>query len=407
VRKLAGLTLFLLGFSAGLPFALVGTTLTARYADQGLDLLIIGCLSWISLPYLLKVFFAPLVDRYVPFGGERRRTWIMLSQIMVFLGIVSMASFDPLHHTFVLAGLAFLVALFSSIQDIAIDAYRAELLLPSERGLGAALYVGGYRTALILSGSLSLVLATWWGWQATYFIMALLMLVGLIANLYAPAIQGRRRAPTSLYHALTAPFKELMSRPGVGLLLFFVMTYRLSEMFTSSTGTLMMPFLLQGLSFGKEVVGLTQGIGLAASLVGMFVGGACLLSVSLYRALFYFGLLQAISNLPYAWLAVSGAKLPLLFFAVIFDNFSAGLGMAAFISFLMGICDKRYTATQFALLSALGIMVGRVLLTPIAAWVQVHVGWHDFFLWNCVLSFPCLLILLLQKNTVMVPYETQ
>jgi len=291
---------------------------------------------------------------------------------------------------------------------MAVDAYRTDLLPAEERGIGTAVYVAGWRIALLVSGSLSLILVKHIGWNTTYFLMALPILIGLMASIFGPELTTNIAISKNFRTAIIEPFKELLQRPQIELILLFIIFFKLAEAFTSTTGTLMMPFLLNGVGFETDVVGIVhKGAGLITSIIGMFVGGYFMARISLYRALMIFGFLQAVSNLSYAWLAVSGANLSIFIFSVVFDNFSAGLGMAAIIAYIMSLCDRRYTATQFAIFTALALL-GRVVLSPAAAWLQQQIGWPQFFVVCFFLALPALLILkYLHAEDLVVRHETQ
>ncbi len=375
----------LLGFSSGLPLALTGGTLQAWLTVSGVDIVTIAWFSWIGIPYLLKFLWSPLMDRFVPPFLGRRRGWMLLTQLALILGIVALASVSPQHNLWLLGGFALWVAFMSASQDIVIDAYRADLLPAPERGMGAAVSVLGYRIAMLASGGLALVLADQIGWRQTFFAMAALMCVGLIVSIMAPEPAERGAPPGSLRAAVVAPLKDLLSRPGALQLLALIALYKFGD---ALAGTLATAFLIRGVGFSLTEVGaINKALGLASLLAGGLVGGLLLVRMSLTRALLLFGVLQAISNLSFALLAWAGKSYPLLVFAVGFENLASGMGTAAFVAFAMALCNHSFSATQYALLSALASL-GRILFGPVSGGVVAATGWANFFVLTFVAALP-------------------
>jgi MFS transporter, PAT family, beta-lactamase induction signal transducer AmpG len=383
---------FFLGFASGLPFALTAGTLQAWYTVRGVDVAIIGFLALSWLPYCLKFLWAPLLDRYVlPFLG-RRRGWILLAQLSLMVGFIAMGGIDPGLAPLRLGLLAFVVVFLSATQDIAIDAYRTEILLPDERGMGAAMAVAGYRLAIIVSGGVALILADYAGWQVTYNVMAILMGIGVLACVLGPEPPSAR-PPQHLRTAVIEPWKEFTSRHGALLIVLFIILYKVAEAFTSSTGSLMSTFLLRGIGFSLTTVGtVNKGVGLTATIVGVFLGGILMPRLGLYRSLLFFGMAQAVTNLLFMLLAIAGPHHGLLWLAVAGDNLAAGLATAAIVAFLMSICDHRYTATQFAIFTALAALP-RIILSPVMGVVADYVSWPMFFFITFLLALPGLFVL--------------
>lgn len=383
-------TLFL-GFSSGLPIALCTSTLQAWLTVSGVSLVTIGFATLIGQPYVYKFLWAPLFDRYLPPLLGRRRGWIMLLQIALAITMACMAMLDPRTHLMLIATLAFVLAFLSSSQDINIDAYRTDLLPPDERGLGAAMVTGGYRVAMLVSGGLALIFAGIYGWHTTYLLMAGLMIVQVLVTWWGPEPIAVPKPPATLTKAVVEPFKEFFSREAAVAILIFVVIYKLSDAFALTLGS---TFLLRGLGFSLADVGtIYKTVGLGSTLVGVFVGGMLMKRLSLYRSLLYFGILQGVSNLAFMVLAMAGKSYPLLVGAVFLENFCGGLGTVAFLAFLMSLCDLRYTATQFAVLSALSA-VGRVFVGPIAAVMVKELGWAEFYFWAAMIMVPALFLLI-------------
>ena len=352
-----------LGFSSGLPLALSGGTLQAWLTVEGVDIRTIGLFSLVGLPYTLKFLWAPLMDRFViPIFG-RRRGWIVLCQ-MVLIGIIlGMSASSPKNALWLLAVLAFFLTFVSASQDIAIDAYRAEVLKTPERGLGAAVSVTGYRVAMLVSGALALILSEYLGWRTTYMLMALILTLGVLAVWLGPEPEYSGVPPASMKEAVAGPFTEFFSRSGVWSLLALIILYKLGDAFAGSLTT---TFLIRGVNFSVGEVGaINKGMGLAATIIGAIYGGLLMARLRLFNSLLIFGILQAVSNLSFMVLALVGKNYPLMIFTIAFENLAGGMGTAAFVAFLMALCNQRYTATQFALLSALASL-GRVFVGPLS-----------------------------------------
>ena len=375
----------LLGFSSGLPLALTGGTLQAWLTVSGVDIVTIAWFSWIGVPYLLKFLWSPVMDRFVPPFLGRRRGWILLMQLALVLGIVGMAVSPARPELWLLAALALWIAFASASQDIVIDAYRTDLLPAAERGMGAAVSVLGYRIAMLASGGLALILADQYGWRLTFFAMAGLMGVGIVTNLFAPEPVLRGTPPRSLREAVIEPLKDLMSRSGALQLLALIALYKFGD---ALAGTLTTAFLIRGVGFSLTDVGtINKVLGLISLLAGGFLGGLLLVRMRLVRALLLFGVLQAISNLSFAVLAWAGKSYPLLVFAVGFENLASGMGTAAFVAFAMALCNHSFSATQYALLSALASL-GRILFGPVTGALVEVAGWANFFVLTFVAALP-------------------
>lgn len=386
-RRIA--VILLLGFSSGLPLPLVSGTLTAWYTVAGVSLMSIGVLSLVQMPYLLKPLWAPILDRFSPLFLERRRSWLLVTQFCVAMALLLMSFLSPQQHPHQLVYVAFLVAFFSASQDIAYDAYRTDLLSDKERGLGSAMVSMGYRVALLVSGSLALIMASYWGWRITYMIMAALMMAQVLVTWLSPVIE-EDIAPSSMFQAVIMPFSIFFKRPYAFYILLFIVFYKLADAFALSLST---TFLIRGVGFSLADIGIVmKSSAMAASLLGALVGGLWMIRLSQYRSLFIFGVLQALSNVGYLLLAVYGHVMALMVAAVFIEYFCGGLASVAFIAYLMNLCHQRFTATQYALFSALA-SVGRVLIGPFAAWVAQRWGWLDYFLISIMLGFPALLLL--------------
>ena len=380
----------LLAFSSGLPLALSGSVLQAWYTVSGVSLMSIGLLTLVHQPYVYKFLWAPFSDRFVPFKLGRRRSWLLLAQLALALTLFAMGMLSPTREPLLLAGLALALAFFSATQDIVFDAYRTEILYASEYGIGASLNTIGYRFAMIVAGAIGLILADHLGWRFMYSFMAVLMLLEVLVTLKAPRPESASERPASFRLAVVLPFKEFMTRPYAGLMLLFIVIYKLSDVFVLSLNSV---FILRHLGFSLTVVGsIGKTVGLGASLLGTVVAGFLFKRLGLYRALFAFGVFQCLTNLGYLALACVGKSLWLYVLAHFLEMFGTGLSAVAFVAFLMVLCDQRYTATQFALFSALGA-VGLTYVGPLAAFSVQHVGWIWFYFGTVLVGIPALLLL--------------
>ncbi|AFZ60205.1 AmpG family muropeptide MFS transporter [Anabaena cylindrica FACHB-243] len=388
-RKMAAL--ILLGFSSGLPLFLTSKTLQAWMTVENVDLTAIGLFSLVGVPYSLKFLWSPLLDWFtLPFLG-RRRGWLITIQIGLLIAIACMALQQPKQALQLLAINAVAIAFLSATQDIAADAYRTDILEQLEMGAGAAVFVLGYRIALLLTGSLALILADNIPWSSVYLLMSVGMVIGIIATLFAPEPK-EITPPESLTAAVILPFGEFIQRQGILqalLTLLFIVLYKLGDSFVNNMST---PFLLQT-GFTQTDIGAIQGgMGLIATIVGTLAGGAFLSKIGLNRSLWVFGALQAVSNLAYLVLAQVGKNYQVLLLTINIENFCAGLGTAAFVAFLMNMCNQRYSATQYALLSSF-MAVSRDILVAPAGSLAKNTGWPLFFVISILAAVPGLLLL--------------
>jgi PAT family beta-lactamase induction signal transducer AmpG len=396
-----------LAFSSGLPLALTSGTLQAWMTVEGVDLFTMGIFTLVGLPYTLKFLWSPVMDRFVPPFLGRRRGWLLVTQIALAAGIAAMAMLSPREDLALLAFFAVFVAFASASQDIAFDAFRTDSVTPEQRGPAGALTVVGYRIAMLVSGALALALVAgdaWLpalGWRNTYLLMAGLMGVGLVATLLAKEPPPVAPPPRTMREAFVEPLREFLSRQGALWLLLLLILYKLGDAFA---GALTTAFLLRGVGFSlADVAYVNKGMGLAATIVGALLGGAIMVRLDLYRSLMAFGILQAVSNLTFMWLAAAGKSYPVMIVAIGFENLSGGMGTVAFVALLMALCDHRFTATQYALLSALAAF-GRVYVGPAAGFATdpryLGLGWSTFFFLTFVVALPGLLLLAWKRRTI-------
>jgi MFS transporter, PAT family, beta-lactamase induction signal transducer AmpG len=373
-----------LGFVSGLPLALTAGTLQAWLTVAGVDLKTIGIFTLVGLPYSIKFLWAPLMDRItLPWLG-RRRGWMLLMQIAVAAGLATMALVGTENGPRWLGVTAIAVAFLSASLDIVCDAYRTDVLLPAERGFGAAVWVNGYRLALLLASAGALVLADYIGWRGTYLALAGLMAAGVVTILLSPNPPLAGVTPKSLTEAVGLPLRELFSRPAIYGLLSLIVLYKLGD---AVAGSLQTAFFIGGLGFTAGEVGYVKGLGIFATLIGALAGGMVMAKTGLARSLLVFGLFQALSNLTFMGLAWMGKSYEALAASVVIENVTGGMGTAAFVALVMSLCDHRYTATQFALLSSLEAL-GRVFSGRPSAEAVNLLGWGWFFFLSFLLALP-------------------
>ncbi|MCY2926806.1 MAG: AmpG family muropeptide MFS transporter [Planctomycetota bacterium] len=378
----------LMGFSSGLPLALSGTTLQLWAQEAGVSLETIGLFAAVALPYTLKFLWSPLMDRYVPPLLGRRRGWMLFCQVGLAGGVAAMASVG-MSHLWALGALAMFVAFFSASQDIVIDAYRAEALAPKELGAGTALYIMGYRAGMIGSGAMAFVLADYMSWPAVYAVMAAGMGIGVAATLLAPEPQAGVRPPSTLRDAVVLPFAEFLRRRGAIEMLLFIVIYKLDAAMVAWA----MNLFMRDIGFTKTAIGINQGVGIVAMIAGATLGGAGIAALGIRRSLWIFGLFQGLAGASFTALALLGHNYAMMVGAILAENLCAGMATSAFIAFLMSLCDKRFTATQFALLTSL-MALGRVTAGVPSGWLADRIGWPAFFLVATIIAAPSLLLLL-------------
>ena len=383
------LVALLMGFSCGLPLLLTITVLQAWMHEVGVDIKVIGLFSLVGLPYTLKFLWAPVLDRFsLPLFG-RRRGWLLLCQILLMLAIAGLGFTNPLASPYLVAGVAFLVTFFSASQDIVVDAYRREDLTDNELGLGSSLYVNGYRLGMLVAGSGGLIMADHISFQMVYLILSVTMLIGVITTICCREPEISVGTPTTFKEAVIGPFVDYFSRPGAWLLLAFILFYKIGDQMAT---TMTMPFYLE-LGFSKTEIGtVVKLFGFWATIGGGLVGGIILLKLGISRSLWIFGILQAVSTSGFAVLANVGASLPLLAGVIACENFSGGMGTAAYVAYMASLTNKKFTATQYALLSSL-MGIPRVLAAAPTGYAVSALGWSSFFIFCTVAALPGLLLL--------------
>jgi len=397
------LAILAMGFASGLPLPLTFATLGYWLKKVGVDLTTIGLFSLVGLPYALKILWAPAVDRmpipWLTAAFGRRRSWTLCAQAGLAAAIASLGATDPAQRPLATAACAFAIALFSATQDVAIDAWRIEMLAPDEQGPGASATQLGYRLGLLASGAGAVALSDFAVWSTVFLAMAALLGVGVAAALLAPEPPPPPREPprpgtsrwrSALRAAVVAPLADFAQRRGWLAILLLAALYKFGD---AVGGVMATPFYVDLGFSGIEIASATNVWGIVATMAGIAAGGALVVRLGIFGALLVGGVLQAATNLLYTVLALAGRDLAVLTVAVGADSFSGGLGSAAIVAYLSGLCRARFTATQFALLTSFSA-IGRTGLAASSGWLAERTGWPLFFASTALLALPGLALVL-------------
>jgi PAT family beta-lactamase induction signal transducer AmpG len=397
-----------LGFSAGLPFLLVFSTLSAWLREAGISRTEIGLLSWVGFAYAWKFLWAPVIDRTdVPVLSRllgRARGWMALAQIMVAVGLVGIALSDPKTNLAVTVAFAVLVAFSSATQDVVIDGWRINANETSRQGLMAAAYQLGYRLALIAAGAGALYMAEFVNWRAAYLAMAGLMVVGLVGTLLAPSTDNTlERKPLSFGSAVVEPFADLARRKAVLIvpILFLVALFRLPDFVA---GVMANPLYID-LGFSKtDIANVSKLYGIWVGIAGAFAGGLALTRLGLWTTLLTGAVIAAGSNVMFAWLAAAGARLDLLTLAISIDNFAAGFAGSALIAYMSGLTSPAFAATQYALLSSLYALPGKFIGGFSGAVVDTY-GYPVLFIGTALIGIPLVVLCFIVRRDTLTAEE--
>ena len=385
------LVMLLTGFSSGLPLLLTGSTLKFWLREEGLDLSTIGFFSLVGLPYTLKFLWAPFMDRFVPSAFGRRRGWMLLAQVTLLFTISAIALTNPLTHLTTVVFLCLLITFFSASQDIVLDAFRRETLQDEELGIGSSIFIYGYRLGMLTAGALALFLADQdlFSWQDVYMIMGTCMLIGIIATLIAKEPETDFPLPTSLREAIVGPFVEFLSRPQAILVLAFILLYKIGD----SMGSEMLSPLMVDVGISKTQYAMVVKLfGMVALIGGGLLGGLIIYRLGIIRSLWIFGILQMISTAGFVVLAMAGNHLTILTAVIAFETITSGLGQTAYVAFMASITNKRFTATQYALLTSL-MGIPRVIAGSTTGMLAEWMGWEIFYVFCTVIAIPGLLLI--------------
>jgi len=391
------LAVLLMSFASGLPFNLSGSgfAFQAWLASENVNLKSIGFYSLVGLPYIFKFLWAPLLDRYLPPLLGRRRGWIVVFQAALAVAIGVMGFSSPTQAPYFLAAIALLVVFLSASQDIVIDAYRVDTIPASERGIAAAAAAFGYRTASILASTVLVLLAAHTSWHAAFLVIAVIMAATMLSTFWAPEPDTPGKPPKTLADAVWYPLKDLVGQKGAWGFLLLVLLYKAGDAFALS---LYSAFMIKGVGFSLDELSIAGKANMTIStILGVTFGGWIYMRWGMFRSLLVFGIGQSITNLMYSVLALSGKKLWLMALATTLDTGVGGMGQAAFVGFLMSLCSSSYSATQYALLSAMA-SVPRVTTGAIAGTLVSHIGWPRFFVVTCLTAAPGLILLVILRR---------
>jgi len=390
------LAVLAMGFASGLPLLLTTATLSYWLARVGVDKTTIGLFALVGLPYALKFLWAPAMDHLpVPWLSARlgrRRGWALATQLGLALAILALGGTDPARAPLATALWALVVAFLSASQDVAIDAWRIEILREHEQGAGAAATQVGYRVGLLAAGAGAIALSDWLPWSTVFAVLAALLGVGMLAVLLAaePPAPARGRAPRGgTAHAFLDPLRDFATRPRWLTILAFALLYKFGD---AISGVMANPFFVELGFSGVEIASVTKVFGIMATAAGVLAGGVLVARLGIFRALLAGGVLQAATNLLYSLQAQVGPDLGLLAVVVGTDGFTGGLGSAAFVAYLSSLCRAEFTATQYALLTSL-VAGGRTVLSAGGGWLADQLAWGSFFALTAALAVPGLLLL--------------
>ncbi|MDZ4663021.1 MAG: AmpG family muropeptide MFS transporter [Pseudomonadota bacterium] len=380
----------LMGFASGMPLFLTSRTMQFWLKEAGVDLTVIGIFAIVGLPYTLKFLWAPFLDRFtLPFLGHRKG-WLAFSQLALTVLICGLGLINPAHHLWGFAVMALLVAFFSATQDIVVDAYRLETLKDEELGLGTALYTYGYKIALLITGALALLLADHMAWKYVYLIMAAIMGLNLIFTIKAPEPKTGNIKPKTMAEALVLPFKEFFNRKSAIVILLFIVLYKVGD---NMAGNMLAPFYLDRGYTKTEIAIIAKTIAPTLSWVGPILGGSIVYFFGIWGSLWIAGFLQAASTFGFTFVALAEKNLWLYGAVVSFEDITAAVGSIAFVSFMSNTASRKFTATQYALLSSLA-GVPRVIIGTPTGYLAKQMGWSSYFLFCTLAAIPGMLLLL-------------
>jgi PAT family beta-lactamase induction signal transducer AmpG len=409
------LIVFVMGFASGLPLALSSATLSFWLAESGVSLAAIGLFALVGTPYNFKFVWAPFIDRIpIPILTRmigRRRSWMLVIQIGLMISIAVLGFSRPEVTPLLTAVCALSVAFFSASQDIVIDAYRIEILDRNEQGAGAAMTQAGYRLGAIAAGAGALFLADQIDWSLVYQVMAALVVVGMLAAIFAPDPDKRNldlnvmHKPRGFRAIAIEPFIEFFQRtkPVTAIIILaFILLYKFGDAYA---GVMAYPFYYE-MDFTKsEIATVSKLFGVIATVVGVFIGGLIVKRYGVMNSLLGCGILQMLSNLMYAAQSVAGHDVQFLYYTIGIENLSGGMGSSAFVAYLSVLCNVKYTGTQFALFTSF-MAFGRTILSASSGWVVEMTGWFNFFLISTVVALPGLLLLVWMMKNLPLSFQT-
>lgn len=390
------LAIMVLGAASGFPNQVTESTLQAWLKDSGASNTTIGVLTYVAIPYLLKFLWAPLLDRYpLPLLG-RRRGWMLVFQFGLAAAVALLALQDPTTTLVPVAICAVAIVFLSASQDIVIDAYRTDVSLPHERGLAAAATNLGYRAAAWLAFAFALVIADAFGWRIAFLALAATMLAFTLATILAPEPVYTEASPRTLRESVVTPLGELLGTPGAAALIALVMLFKIGDAFALKLFT---PFMMD-VGFTKTEIGLVaKAVMTTSTIAGAVLGGLWMVKLGLLRSMLFFGFLQAVSNLAYYLLAIVGKDYPLMVAGVALDNLASGMGNVASVALIMALCHARFSAFQYALLSAFALLPRYSLGGP-AGWLADTAGWSTYYIVSFLMGLPGIALVWLMRERI-------
>jgi PAT family beta-lactamase induction signal transducer AmpG len=383
------LTILFLGLASGIPLGIVLTVLQAWMTKSGIDLKTVGLAVLVQMPYTWKFAWSPLMDRFVPPFLGRRRGWMLISQLLMIVSIVAMGRFDPARAVVTILALATVVSFAGASHDIVIDAYRRDVLDESELGFGSAVavnsYLIGYRYIGVVLG---LFLGDVLPWSQVFMILSAFVLVGVVGTLIAIEPKEAVHAPKSLREAVFTPFLDYLRRPGAVEILLFILLYKLGDNLASA---LLTPFYIKVGFTLKQISVYYKVISFWGTFTGGLIGGAVLTRYSIRNCLMAFGLFQAVTPLSFAILVATGPNVLALAFVVAVETLSLGMGASALTAFMLRLCNRKFSATQYALLTSF-MGIPRTVIPASAGFIVDYLGWVYFYVLCVVLAVPGLIL---------------
>ncbi len=384
------LAMFTLGFASGFPFYIVRDVLKLWLTDANIDLGTIGLFSAVALPYTWKFVWSPVMDGVTPPFLGRRRAWMLMTQIGLLILIAVMGQLDPTKSLKMMAVVAFCIAIFSASQDIVLDAFRREYLTDEELGFGTGIWMNAWRFGMFASTGTAFLLSDSIGYPNVHLVLSLMMGIGIITTLIVSEPDTGVAAPQTLQETVIEPFREFFSRGGAWWVLIFILLYKIGD---NMAGAMNIPFILKMGFTKQEYFVIVKGIGMFALFGGAFLGGIVMIRLGIANSLWVFGILQAISTACFALLVVVGKNHVLLTGIVTFEFLATGLGQAAYASYMAVQTNKRFTATQYAMMTSLMAIPGTVA-AAITGYMAEYLGWSGFYIVCALVALPGMLLLI-------------
>lgn len=390
--------MFFFGFSSGFPYYIIKDALKFWMTDAGVDLGTIGLFALVGMPYTLKFVWSPMMDGIVPPFLGRRRGWVLIAQIGLMISIAAMGLMDPVRSLWWIAMLALCVNFFGASQDIALDAFRREYLSTDELGFGTGVWMNAWRLGTFVSIGLAVLTDHNLSWSAVFFILSGIMLVGVITNLLVSEPVVNEPVPVTLKEAVVEPFVEFFQRDRAFLILGFILLYKIGD---NMAGTMTIPYVVaMGYTKAQYFV-IVKGVGMLGLFGGVLIGGSIMIRLGIAKSLYLFGVLQAVSTALFAVLNIIDHTSPfwvdysssLLGFIVAFEFFATGLGQAAYATYMAIQTNRRFTATQYALLTSLMGVPG-VFAAAVTGYIVQFSSWNFFYFFCAAVALPGMLLLL-------------